>query len=235
MREEKMTIENIAAMIDISAVRAESTWEEIENILEAAGKYPFVCLFSMPGMIDRLKGRMAEIPATKLGGIVGFPSGGETSEAKLFEAVQLKEKGCDEIDMVLNIGKLKSGMSDEVEEEIRRIRAAIDPVPLKVIMEAVLLTDREIEAAARIIRDAGASFVKTGTGWAGPTTERHIEIIKNAVGDSIPLKVAGGVRSLDTLLRMKAMGVSRFGIGYKSALHIMEEAEQSGVVWTEPK
>ena len=88
-----------------------------------------------------------------------------------------------------------------------------------------MLTDREIDAAARIIRDAGASCVKTGTGWAGPTTEHHIEIIKNAVGDSIPLKVAGGVRSLDVLLRMRAMGVSRFGIGYKSALRIMEEAD----------
>ena len=231
----KMTIEEIATMIDISAVRAESTWDEIENILAAAGKYPFICLFSMPGMIDRIKGRMGEIPATKLGGIVGFPSGGETAEAKLFEAVQLKEKGCDEIDMVMNIGKLKSGMFDEVKAEIREIRAAIAPLPLKVIMEAALLTDREIDAAARIIRDAGASFVKTGTGWAGPTTEHHIEIIKNAVGDSIPLKVAGGVRSLDVLLRMRAMGVSRFGIGYKSALRIMEEAERKDGVWTEPK
>ena len=85
-------------------------------------------------------------------------------------------------------------------------------------MEVVLLTDEEIAMAARIIRDAGASFAKTGTGWAGATTEHHIEVIKAEVGDTIPLKVAGGVRSLDTLLKMRDMGVSRFGIGYKSAL-----------------
>ncbi len=224
-----MSVEEIASMIDISAVRAESTWNEIEDILNAIQKYPFICIFSMPGMIDHIKSRMKNCQRTKLGGIVGFPSGGETFEAKLFEAVQLKEKGCDEIDMVLNIGKLKSGMLEEVKTEIQCIRTAVAPIPLKVIMEVVLLTDEEIKLASKIIRDAGASFVKTGTGWAGPTTEHHIEVIKEAVGDSIPLKVAGGVRSLDTLLRMRDMGVSRFGIGYQSALHIMAEAEQR--VW----
>lgn len=95
-------------------------------------------------------------------------------------------------------------------------------------MEVVLLTDEELTKASSIVRDAGASFVKTGTGWAGATTEHHIEVIKKAVGDTIPLKVAGGVRSLDTLLKMKEMGVSRFGIGYKSALQIMKQAEERG-------
>lgn len=101
-----MTIKEIASMIDISAVRAESTWNEIEDILNAAKKYPFICIFSMPSMIDRILPYMNEIPETKLGGIVGFPSGGETLETKLFQARQMKEKGCDEVDMVLNIGKL---------------------------------------------------------------------------------------------------------------------------------
>ena len=100
------TLQEIASVIDISAVRAESTWTELQDILAAAKKYPFICLFSMPGMIDRIHPCLAEIPGIKLGGIVGFPSGGETPEAKLFEARQMKEKGCDEIDMVLNIGKL---------------------------------------------------------------------------------------------------------------------------------
>lgn len=224
------TIQEIASVIDISAVRAESTWAEIRHILEAAQKYPFICLFAMPGMIDRIRPHLSEIPGVKLGGIVGFPSGGETLETKLFEARQMKEKGCDEIDMVLNIGKLKSGMLDEVKDEIVKVRTAVSPLPLKVILEVVLLTDEEIRQASRIIRDAGAAFVKTGTGWAGATTNHHIEVIKEAVGDTIPLKVAGGVRSLDTLLEMWNMGVSRFGIGYKSAIHILEEAQKRGFV-----
>ena len=126
---------------------------------------------------------------------------------------------------------------EELAERIHKKRSFISRVEndgsnltLKVIMEVVLLTDEEIATAARIIRDAGASFAKTGTGWAGATTEHHIEVIKAAVGDTIPLKVAGGVRSLDTLLKMRDMGVSRFGIGYKSALHIMQEAEERGWV-----
>lgn len=223
-----MTIKEIASMIDISAVRAESTWNEIEDILRATAKYPFICVFSMPGMIDRILPYRNEIPNLRIGGIIGFPSGGETLEVKLFEARQMKEKGCDEVDMVLNIGKLKSGMLDEVKAEIEQIKAVVSPLPLKVIMEVALLTDEEITAASKIIRDAGAAFVKTGTGWAGATTEHHIEVIKAAVGDTIPLKVAGGVRSLDTLLKMRDMGVSRFGIGYKSALGIMREAEERG-------
>lgn len=217
-------------MIDISAVRAESTWNELEDILKAAKEYPFICIFSMPGMIDRIRPYLAEIPDVGLGGIVGFPSGGETLEAKLFEAQQLKEKGCSEIDMVMNIGKLKSGMLEEVQEEICKVRAIVAPLPLKVIMEVILLTDEEIRQASRIIRDAGASFVKTGTGWAGATGNHHIEVIKKEIGDTIPLKVAGGVRTLDVLLEMYQMGVSRFGIGYRSALHIIEEAKKRGFV-----
>ena len=145
------TIQEIASIIDISAVRAESTWAEIQNILAAAKKYPFICLFSMPGMIDRIRPHLAEIPGVKLGGIVGFPSGGETLETKLFEARQMKEKGCDEVDMVLNIGKLKSGMLDEVKDEIVKVRAAVSPLPLKVILEVVLLTDEEIRRVEHIV------------------------------------------------------------------------------------
>ena len=116
-----MTIKEIASMIDISAVRAESTWNEIEDILQATRKYPFICIFSMPSMLDRILPYRKEIPNLRIGGIVGFPSGGETLETKLFEAKQLKEKGCDEIDMVLNIGKLKSGFVEEVKDEIMRV------------------------------------------------------------------------------------------------------------------
>ena len=96
---------------------------------------------------------------------------------------------------------------------------------MKVIIEVCLLTDEEIPRASKIVRDCGVAFLKTGTGWAGATTMHHIDVIKEAVADTIPLKVAGGVRDLKTLLEMKAKGVSRFGIGYKSAIQIMEQCE----------
>lgn len=216
--------EEIAQLIDISAVQADSCLEEIEDILLSARKYKFICVFVMPGMLPRVTERLKDIPDVMAGGIVGFPSGGETTPAKVFQATELKALGCNEIDMVLNIGKLKSGLYNEVKEDILRVKEAVSPLPLKVIMEVALLTDNEIIKAASIIKACDAAFIKTGTGWAGATTLHHIRLIKETVGESIKLKVAGGVRSLETLLEMHEMGVSRFGIGYKSAVKIMEES-----------
>ena len=213
----------IARLIDISAVRADSTRQDVEDIIDGAIKHNFICVFPMPGMLPLVFEKLKDHPQIGIGGVVGFPSGGETTASKLFQAKELKEAGCDEIDMVLNIGKLKSGMLNDIEDEIRQIKAAVSPLPLKVIMEVVLLTDEEIKTASSIILKAGADYIKTGTGWAGATTLHHIDLIKETVGDAIKLKVAGGVRTLDTLLEMYQMGVSRFGIGYKSALSIMEE------------
>jgi deoxyribose-phosphate aldolase len=219
-----LTSKEIARLIDISAVRAESTLEEVSDIVESALKYNFICVFSMPSFLPDVIEELKDAPQTGVGGIVGFPSGGETTTVKVFQATELKEIGCKEIDMVLNIGKLKSGLFDDVLNDIRQVKAAVSPLPLKVIMEVALLTDEEISKASFIIKEAGADFIKTGTGWAGSTTMHHIDIIKQSVGDTINLKVAGGVRSLDTLLEMYYCGVTRFGIGYKAALNIMEEA-----------
>ena len=213
----------IARLVDISAVRADSTAGDVKNIADAAKEYGFICAFAMPSLTGYLKQELAGADGIMLGGVVGFPSGSETTATKVFQAMELKATGCDEIDMVINIGMLKSGVEDEVIDDIRAVKAAVEPLPLKVIIEVALLTDEEIVRASRMVREAGADFVKTGTGWAGSTTMHHIEVIKNTVGDTIKLKVAGGVRDLDTLTRMKIAGVSRFGIGYKSALSIMEE------------
>ncbi len=220
---EKINQRAIARMIDISAVRADSTQAEIEDIIQAAETYPFICIFTMPSMIDGIKERVSRIPDVGIGGIVGFPSGGETTATKCFAAQELKAKGCSEIDMVMNIGKLKSGMYEQVKEDILAVKEVVTPLPLKVIIEVPLLTDEEITKAAQIVCDCEVAFLKTGTGWAGSTTLHHIELIKASVGDAIPLKVAGGVRSLEMLNTMRGMGVSRFGIGYKSAIQIMQE------------
>lgn len=213
----------LARMIDISAVRAESTLAEVNQIVEAAKKHHFICVFSMPSMLPYVFEGLQGMKDVGIGGIVGFPSGGDTTESKVWQANDLKERGCNEIDMVMNIGKLKSGLYNDVVEEIRCIKAAVSPLPLKVIIEVALLTDEEVAKAAALVLEGGADFVKTGTGWAGATDMHHVEIIRRTVGDRIRLKVAGGVRSLATLETMYDAGVSRFGIGYKSALQIMQE------------
>lgn len=220
-----MKQEEIAQMIDISAVRADSTWAEIEQIIASCEEYPFICVFVMQGMIEKIKSQVKAMPKTGLGGIVGFPSGGETTSMKVAQAVELVQTGCNEVDMVMNIGKLKSGFYEEVKQDILAVKAAVAPLPLKVIIEVCLLSEEEIVKASEIVCDCGVAYLKTGTGWAGSTTMEHIDIIKQTVGDRIPVKVAGGVRDLDTLLKMHSKGVSRFGIGYKSAIKIMEECK----------
>lgn len=215
----------VAKLIDISTVRSDSTLAEVNEVMAAAKEHKFICVFVMPSMVDKIKDEMAtpEMDGVLYGGVVGFPSGAETTECKVFQAEQLKAKKCDEIDMVINIGKLKSGLLDEVREDIIKVREVVSPLPLKVIIEVAVLTDEEIVTAAKIVQECGATFVKTGTGWKGSTTLHHVKLIKDTVGDSILLKVAGGVRDLKTLMEMHEMGVSRFGIGCGAALSIMDE------------
>ncbi len=222
----KYTKKEVARLIDISAVRADSTLSDVDKVIEAAKQHKLICVFAMPCFVDYVVEQMQGESSIEIGGVVGFPSGAETTRAKLFQAAELKEKGCTEIDMVMNIGKLKSGMVDDVKSEIEQIKAVVAPLPLKVIIEVALLTNDEIVTAAKTLLAAGADFVKTGTGWAGSTTLEHVKLIKESVGDAIKLKVAGGVRDIETLCTMYEMGVSRFGVGYKSVLDILNSCDE---------
>jgi deoxyribose-phosphate aldolase len=216
----------LASMIDISAVRADSTLEEVREIVHLAKKHRFFAVFTLPSMSCYAKHMLAEEDGILLGGTVGFPSGASTTRSKAFEADELLQAGCDELDMVINVGKLKSGIYKDVVADISQIVNLASPLPVKVILEVSLLTQEEISEGAKIVRDSGARFIKTGTGWGGPTTFEHIRSIKNAVKDDIALKVAGGVRDLDVLLQMWEMGVSRFGVGHRSAKNIIEVFSQ---------
>ncbi len=216
----------VARLIDISAVRTDSSKEDVNCIMDTAKKYNLICVFAMPSFVDYVVENMKGFDDIEIGGVVGFPSGDETKEAKLFQAEQMKAKACTEIDMVMNIGYLKSGMNEEILDEIKAIKACVAPLPLKVIIEVALLNDEEIVRASTLVRDAGADFVKTGTGWMGSTTLEHVKLIKDTVGDTIKLKVAGGVRDLATLKAMCEMGVCRFGIGYKSVVDILESCDE---------
>jgi len=133
--------------------------------------------------------------------------------------------GCDELDMVINVGQLKSGNHDTVYQDIRAVVKAAGEVPVKSILEIAYLTDQEIMAGSKIAADAGVTFVKTGTGWADkPTTVRTIELIRQAIGERALIKAAGGVRTLGDLEAMYDAGCGRFGISAASALKILNEA-----------
>jgi len=155
---------------------------------------------------------------------VGFPSGAHSTAIKVAEAREQLAAGAVELDMVINVGMLRSGRDSFVEEDIRAVANAAGAVPLKVILEAHYLTDDEIVRGSRLAVRAGAAFVKTGTGWA-PTgaTLHNVRLIKSAVGESARVKAAGGVRDLKTVVEMIRLGVSRFGVGLATGAKILDE------------
>ena len=215
----------IARMIDISAVRADSTLDEVRKVAEAAKQYLFICAFAHPCFTEELVQLLKDREDIMVGGVSGFPSGADTTEIKVATAKQMLSLGVNEVDMVINIGALKSGRYDLVRDDIRAVVDACS-VPVKSILEVAYLTDDEIRIASRLAVEAGVAFVKTGTGWANkPTTVETIKLIKSEIGDSAKIKAAGGVRDLSTLLAMVREGCSRFGIGLNSAIKIIQEAE----------
>lgn len=221
----KLSAEQLAAMLDVSAVQAQSSLEDVKETAAVAKKHNCICAFSLPSFTPVLAEELKEGGRRKvlLGGVVGFPSGGDSTAAKVAQAKELVALGCDEIDMVMNVGKMRSGLAKEVAADIAAVKEVMGEMPLKVILECHHLTDRQIAEASVIAVDAGASWVKTGTGWAptGATLE-NVKIMKDAVGDRARVKAAGGVRSLETIEKMVDLGVERFGIGCGTVKKLFE-------------
>jgi len=224
----------IPKLIDISAVRANVTYDEVETLARIAKKYGFVCAFTMPcftaNLVSLLKGSSVSI-----GGVTGFPSGADCTEEKVSCAIRDRDMGCDEIDMVINIGALLSSDYDRVRSDIQAVVEAVHPLPVKAILEVAYLTNLQLVKACELAVEAGVAFVKSGTGWASaPTTLEHIKIMKQTVGDRARIKAAGGVRTLSCLEEMVEAGCSRFGISVASALSILREAfERDGIPFDE--
>ena len=220
-----MDLKLLPRMIDLSCVKTNSSFEEMEKMISLAKKHHFICCFSMPYYTKWLIDRLKDAPDTIVGGAVGFPHGNELTELKVMSAKMQKEMGCGEIDMVQNLTALKNKDYNQVAADIAAVKAAIGDTPLKVILEVSYLTEDEICRSAEIAVKSGAAFVKTGTGWGpSPTTVRHIDLIRRTIGNSAKIKAAGGVRDLETMLSMIDAGCSRFGIGVNSSESILREA-----------
>jgi len=220
----KIQAHEIARMIDPSTLKIDTTENDVLKLIEACKKYDFICAFAWPCFGEML-GKALKDTNTRLGASLSFPSGQEPTEIKVKQAEYFMKIGAEEIDMVMNVGYLKSGCFDKAKEDILAVKAAINGKLLKVIVESMLLTDEQLIDACKIVMDCGADFVKTGTGFSpNPTTLHHVEVMKKTIGNSIKLKVAGGVRDLNTLLNMHVRGAERFGIGLAASINIMEEA-----------
>ena len=214
-------------MMDISAVQAQSTLEDIDAVCAMAKEFGVAAVFCLPAHVPYMRERLGAGTGVRLASVSGFPGGAESTHIKVETAKELVGLGCDEVDMVNNIAWLKAGDEKAYKNDVASVVAAADGRPVKVILECHWLTDEEIVRAAKWCADAGASWVKTGTGWAptGATVER-CRLMKEAVGDRCGVKAAGGVRTLETLLAMHAVGTRRFGIGVKTARSILVEAAQ---------
>jgi len=214
----------VARMMDFSAVHAECDLNDIRFMVEKAKQYKPISVFALPAWTSVLCDMLGNTSDIKMGGVVGFPSGGDTTASKVFQAKELITMGCTELDMVINIGKLRSGLSEEVEQDICAVIGAAGSRPVKVIFECGHLSEELIRRACELSMRAGARYVKTGTGWADCTRIReYVSIMHSCVGDSIDIKAAGGIRNLDLLIDLYQRGARRFGVGVNSAVAILEQ------------
>jgi len=216
--------EQITHMIDLSAVRTESDDAAVELLIETAQKYRCGLVSVLPAQTALAKRLLDGIDNIRLGGNVGFPSGGQMAAVKAAETRALVALGCDELDMVVDHAALRSGRNRDALDDIRAVMDETRGVPLKVILECHYLTASQIRTGCDLAIEAGAAFVKTGTGWA-PTgaTYNRINLIKAHVGDRIQIKASGGIRSLEMILEMFQLGARRFGISVRSGSAILAE------------
>ena len=212
----------LCGMLDISAVRTNSTDNDIQTVIAYAKKYHCYLVTILPSQTVRAKKILEANITPKLGGNVGFPSGGQTTPIKVKETRELVSFGVDEIDMVIDVAALLSGRTEDVYHEINEVVQAAEGKPVKVILECHYLTDDFIRIGCDQAIKAGATFVKTGTGWA-PTgaTLKNIALIKAHVGNAIKIKASGGIRDIETISAMYKIGATRFGISMNSAIRIM--------------
>ena len=221
-----ITPKDIAKMLDHSLLKPEMDAETVRRGCEVAKQYDTasVCVkpCDLPIAAEVLVGT-----GVKLSTVIGFPHGSNRTDVKVFEAERAMDDGAVELDMVLNIGRLISGQSEYVYQDIKAVvdaahkRGAI----VKVILENAYLTDTQKAEACRICEKAGADFVKTSTGYAptGATIE-DLKLMRATCSDKVRVKAAGGVRTLDRVLACRAAGCTRCGATATEA--IMQEAEK---------
>lgn len=200
-----------AKKIDSTLLRPTATEAEIREICRLAREYKFATV-ALPSQFMELAIELLEGSGVGFDAAVGFPLGIQSTETKVHEAVEAVRKGATEVDMVIALGKFKSGLYKEVEEEIRRVVEAVPGITTKVIIETYYLTDEEKRIAAELAANAGADFVKTSTGFAptGATVE-DVKLLYDAVGDRIKVKASGGIRTTEQALALLEVGASRIG------------------------
>ncbi|MGT2934742.1 deoxyribose-phosphate aldolase [Streptococcus castoreus] len=202
---------NINKYIDHTLLKADSVQSQLDQLIDEAKTYDFASVCVNPSWVAYAAKALKDSDV-KVCTVVGFPLGATTSATKAFETKDAIANGADEIDMVINIGLLKQGNDQAVEDDMRAVVEASGDKLVKVIIEACLLTDEEKVRACQLAVKAGVDFVKTSTGFStGGATISDVKLMRQTVGPDIGVKAAGGARSLEDALAFIEAGATRIG------------------------
>ncbi|HIH36576.1 MAG TPA: deoxyribose-phosphate aldolase [Methanocellales archaeon] len=213
----KITREQLARMIDHTLLKPDATAEDIKRICAEAIEHNFASVCINPIHVS-LAAKMLEGTNIKVCTVIGFPLGASTTETKVFEMENALKNGAQEVDMVMNIGALKSGDYEAVKKDISSVVNSAGGFIVKVIIEAGLLTDEEKVYACKLAQEAGADFVKTSTGFSGKATISDVELMRGVFGKGV--KASGGIRTYEDAVALVKAGATR--IGTSDALSIIK-------------
>lgn len=202
---------DIAEYIDHTLLKPDASFSDIQKLVAEAIEYKFFSVCVNPCFVatcaELLKGTSVKVCT-----VIGFPLGATSTAVKAFETKKAIDDGADEIDMVINIGALKSKKFLLVEDDISEVVKAANDKVVKVIIETALLTDEEIVKASQLSEEAGAHFVKTSTGFNGPgATLEGVKLMGSAITNKMRIKASGGIRDYETAMKFIAAGASRLG------------------------
>lgn len=196
-------------MIDHTNLKADATWDDIKKLVDEAIEHDFFSVCVNSSFVKDIKDYK---PDVTIATVVGFPLGAMATRAKAYETACAIEDGATEIDMVIEIGRLKSRDYDYVLEDIKEVKKACGDNLLKVIIETCLLTDEEIVKACKLAVEAGADFVKTSTGFStGGATVEDIALMRKTVGQDLGVKASGGIHNKEEAMAMVEAGATRIG------------------------
>ena len=222
-----MKLEEILAKCDHTLLTQTATWAEIRAICDDGMKYHTASVCIPASFVKQAKTYVGDrLPICT---VIGFPNGYATTASKCFMATDAVDNGADEVDMVINIGWVKDGKYDLVEDEIRQIKAACKGKLLKVIIETCLLTDEEKIELCRVVTASGADYIKTSTGFSKAGATFHdVELFAKHVGPNVKIKAAGGISSLEDAEEFIRLGASRLGTSRIVKLAKSMDAENDG-------
>lgn len=215
-----MTKQEILSHIDHTQLKAFCTWEDIKKLCEEAIEYQTASVCIPPSYVERVHKTFGE--KINICTVIGFPLGYNTTPIKVAEVKDAIARGCNEVDMVINIGDVKNGEFDKVEEEIKALKEAAGDKILKVIVETCYLTEEEKIKLCQCVTNAGADYIKTSTGFGtGGATIEDIQLFAKHIGPNVKMKAAGGVKSREDLEMFLNAGCER--IGTSSAVSMLNE------------